>query len=115
MSMRYPAQAHAIYPYLKQLVAKVGPKKSLRLLLESQDWDKQPKDVQDLANRIVNTCYDIGFFQTLITHPQSVRKIVNDLLYECEGHSCEIAYTNIMAMLVDRVDRKFEVLPDPSG
>lgn len=115
MSLSYPAQFHAILPYLRQLVAKIGPKKSLRLLLESDAWDEQPKDVQDLANRIVNTCFDIGFFQTLITHPQSVDKIVKDPLYECEGHSYEIAYTSIMAMLLDRVDRKFEVLPDPRG
>ena len=114
-SLSYPAQAHANYSHLRRLLASVGPKKSVRRLIETLTGEGGPGTTRGLANTIVNNHYDIEFFRIFITEPNLIPEIIKTRLFDCVGHSYEITYLNILAILATSVDRDFSILPDPRG
>ena len=97
------------------MLANIGPKKSVRRLIERLTGASRPDTTTGLANTIVNNHYDIEFFRILATNSSLLPEMVENPLFECVGHSYEIAYSNILAVLARTIDRRFEVLPDPRG
>jgi hypothetical protein len=115
MSLSYPAQAHANSAHLQKLLELVGPKKSIRRLIDTLSGGGGPETRTGLANIIVNNYFDIDFFRILVTDPASVPKIIENPLFSWEGHCYHIAYANVISLLARSVDRNFSALPDPRG
>ncbi len=112
-SLSYPAQAHANYKHLKNLLAVVGPKKSIEKLLIRLDGPSVPGTPAGLANTIVNNHYDIEFFRSLTFTPAAAREVIKSPFFECIGHSFATAYANVLMILAATCDKDFGVLPDP--
>jgi hypothetical protein len=113
LSLSFPAQARANYRHLKNLVAGVGPKKSVRRLIQTMGKTSDPKELAGLANIIVNNHFDIEFFRAIITNPSKLPEIVKHELFDCVGHSYEVAYGNILAILASAFDEDRHAFPDP--
>jgi hypothetical protein len=115
LSLSYPAQAHANHAHLKNLLAAIGPKKSIFRLVETQavSGSGDPTTPGGLANIILNNYFDIESFRILLTSAGVVREVVDNPLFECVGHSYQIAYGNILLILATTLDKSFRVIPDP--
>jgi len=113
LSMSYPAQAHVNYTHLKNLIASIGPKKSIRRYVEAMTNPGGPGTTDGLANTVVNNHYDIEFFRILLTRPDLVHEVVEHSFFDCVGHSCVTAYANILLILSRTLDENFSILPDP--
>lgn len=115
LSLSYPAQAHANYSHLKNLLAAIGPKKSIYRLVETQavSGSADPTTPSGLANIILNNYFDIESFRSLVTSYGTVREVVENPLFESVGHSYQIAFANILLILATTFDREFGVFPDP--
>lgn len=116
LSLSYPGQAHANYTHLKELTRLIGPQKSiLRFVEEAEGPGGNPETPAGLANTIVNNHFDIEFFRLLAKNPKLARQIVEHPLFDCVGHSYQIAYGNIILVLATTLDQTFSVFPDPRG
>jgi hypothetical protein len=117
MSLSYPAQAHANYDQLKNLVAAIGPKKSILRLVETRALlgSGDPTTPAGLANIILNNYFDIESFRRLLTSAGAVRETVENPLFDSVGHSYYIAYANILLILASTLDKNFEIVPDPKN
>jgi len=116
LSLSYPGQAHANYTHLKKLMRLIGPKKSiLRFVEEMEEPGGDPETPAGLANIVVNNHFDIEFFRLLAKSPRLMRQIVEHPLFDCVGHSYQIAYGNIILVLAATLDEAFRVFPDPRG
>jgi len=114
LSLSYPGQAHANYAHLKELTRRIWPKKSiLRFVEEAEGPVGNPETPAGLANIIVNNHFDIEFFRLLAKNPRLIRQIVEHPLFDCVGHSYQIAYGNIILVLASTLDQAFRVFPDP--
>jgi hypothetical protein len=76
LSLSYPAQAHANYAHLKNLLTSIGPKKSMQRLIEMIDGPEGHGTTTGLANTVVNNHYDIEFFRILVTNPSLVSQVL---------------------------------------
>ncbi len=116
LSLSYPGQAHANYTHLKELTKLIGPKKSiLRFVEEAEGPGSTPETPAGLSSVVVNNHFDIEFFRLLAKNPRLIRQIVEHPLFDCVGHSYEIAYGNIVLILASTLDEAFRVFPDPRG
>lgn len=116
LSLSYPGQAHANYNNLKELTRRIGPKKSILRFVEGANAPGgDPKTPAGLANIVVNNHFDIEFFRLIAKNPRLIRQIVEHPLFDCVGHSYEIAYGNIILVLATTLDQIFCVFPDPRG
>lgn len=114
LSLSYPAQAHVNYTHLKNLTEHVGPQKSVLRFVEK--WGipgGKPETPSGLANTIVNNHFDIEFYRLAVKNPALIKEIIKHPLFECIGHSYEIAYGNIILLLATTLDPSFCLLPDP--
>jgi hypothetical protein len=113
LSLSYPAQAHANHGYLKSLLARIGPKKSIRRFVETLDG---PGDYPDtpggLASVIVNNHFDIEFFRRLVFKPDLARDAGKHPYFDSVGHSFQIAYGNVALTLATTLDPSLLVMPD---
>ncbi len=112
-SLSYPAQAHVNYKHLRQLLAAVGPKKSIEKLLERLDGPSAPGTPAGLANTIVNNHYDIEFFRFLTFNQTHARQVIANPFFDCVGHSFATTYANVLLILAATCDEHFKILPDP--
>lgn len=116
LSLSYPAQAHLNYDNLKELTRRIGPKKSILRLVEGANAPGgDPETPVGMANVIVNNQLDIEFFRLITKNPRLIRQIVEHPLFDCVGHSCEIAYGNVILVLASTLDPTLCVFPDPRG
>jgi hypothetical protein len=115
LSLSYPGQAHANYKQLKNVLASLGPKKSILRVIEHSTEPGGIDTPQGQANYVVNGHFDIEFFRVLITNPTMVRQAVEHPLFDCIGHSYQIAYGNIVLVLAATLDNDLKVFPDPRG
>jgi hypothetical protein len=113
VSLSYPAQAHANYDGLKELLRQAGFKKSVRKFIELLPGPGGVGTVQGLANRIVNNHFDLAAFRNLTLNQSSARAIVQNPFFECVGHSHEMTYGNNLLVLAATVDRDFHVFQHP--
>lgn len=112
LSMTYPVQAHANHGHLRNLIASVGFKKSVRKLadiLPSGGYGTP----SGLVNIIVNNHFDMEAFRGLTVSPLSAKDIVQNPLFENLGHAYSIAYGNVISQLASVSDRTFNVIPHP--
>ncbi len=72
-----------------------------------------PETPEGLANVVVNNHFDIEFFRILTTSPQTIRQVVEHRLFDCIGHSYQIAYANIALILASSCDKDLSFIPDP--
>jgi len=113
LSLTYPTQAHANYNVLKQLVEKVGFKKSIRQLMEQDSGPTGHGTISGLANTIVNNHFDFGAFRDLTFNQGMARTAVANPLFESIGHSHEITYGNNILVLAATLDPGFRTFPHP--
>lgn len=120
LSLSYPAQAHTNYTHLKQLLKRIGPKKStLRFVEQTQGSGGDPATPAGLANIVVNNHFDIEFFRLitinrpLATNPSLIQQIVEHPLFDCVGHSYQVAYGNVILILAATLDANLCIFPDP--
>src|SRR5260370_40332907 len=113
LSMSYPAQDHVNYTHLKNLIASIGPKKSIRRYVEAMTNPGGPGTTDGLANTVVNNHYDIEFFRILLPRPDLVHEVCEHSFFDCVGHSGVTAYANILLILSRTLDENFSILPDP--
>jgi hypothetical protein len=113
LSLSYPAQAHTNHGYLKEFLARVGAKKSIRQFIEMlQGPGGDPDTPAGLGSVIVNNHFDIEFFRRLVFKPEFARDANNHPYFECVGHSFQIAYGNVGLILATALDPEFLVLPN---
>ncbi len=113
MSLSYPAQAHANLAYLKSLVARIGPKKSIRQFVETLHGPGgDPETSAGIASIIVNNYFDFEFFRRLVFNPMLAREAVHHPYFDCVGHSYQIAYGSVGLTLATTLDPDFLVMPD---
>jgi hypothetical protein len=115
LSLSHPTETQGNYTHLKDLIAQCGFKKSIRLLIEQIGGPKGPGTLLGLANTIVNNSFDISSFRRLTLSPQSARAVIGDPLFECVGHSYEIAYGNNVLVLGATADPEHKVIPHPKN
>ena len=117
LSLSYPAQAHANYAHLKNLLAAIGAKKSIHRLVETQAVSESgdPTTPGGLANIILNNYVyvDIESVRMLVTSSGAVREVVDNPSFESVGHSYHITFANILLILASMFDKGFDVFPDP--
>ncbi len=112
LSMTYPAQAHANYKHLKNLIGSVGFKKSVRQLADVLPGGGYGTP-GGLVNIIINNHFDMEAFRGLTVSPLSASPIVQNPQFENLGHAYHIAYGNIISLLSAVSDHKFNVIPHP--
>jgi len=115
LSLSYPAQAHANHPRLKDLLRKIGPKKSIRRWATTAAGASRPETPRGLANIAVNNHFDIEFFRILAMDPRVIRQVVEHPLFDSIGHSYTTAYGNVLLILAATLNDDFGVIPDPRG
>ncbi len=113
-SMLYPAQSHLNFVNLKELSDLIGPKKSIRTwaeaaLIENRD---RPVGTEQMANTLVNNFLDSEFYLALTYDPRLAEEIYYDRYFESAGHSFHIAYTHVIRVIQDTVDREHKGLLD---
>lgn len=114
LSLSYPGQAHANYLHLKRLVERIGPKKSILRWVEVKTLPGgDPETPAGIANTIVNNYFDIEFFRVLVTSPRLVQQVVEHRLFDCVGHSYDVAYGNILLTLNATIEEDFSTTDDP--
>jgi hypothetical protein len=112
LSMAYPTQAHANYTHLRNLIANIGFKKSIRELADSLPSGGYGTP-GGLANTIINNHFDMQSFLSLTLSAQSANEIVQNSLFESLGHAYSISYGNIITLLASVSDSAFCVIPNP--
>ena len=112
LSMTYPAQAHANYDHLKNLIASVGFKKSVRKLADVLPGGGYGTP-SGLVNIIINNHFDMEAFRGLTVSPLSANDIVQNPQFENLGHAYSIAYSNIISLIASVSDRAFSIIPHP--
>lgn len=113
LSLSYPGQAYTNYSHLKNLLGAIGPKKSMLRFAENSGGPAGPESPAGLANIVVNNHFDIEFFRILTTTPGMIRQAVDHPLFDCIGHSYQIAYGNIALILATSLDKDLRFIPDP--
>ena len=113
LSLSHPTETQGNYQHLKNLIVQSGFQKSIRILIETIGGPKGPGTLQGLANTIVNNSFDISSFRGLTLGPQSARAVIGDPLFECVGHSYEIAYGNNVLLLGGTADPEHRFIPHP--
>jgi hypothetical protein len=113
LSLSYPGQAHTNHNHLKNLLQAIGPKKSMLRFVENSGGPGGPETPSGLANVVVNNHFDIEFFRILTTTPSMIREAVDHPLFDCIGHSYQIAYGNIALILASSLDNDLRFIPDP--
>jgi hypothetical protein len=112
LSMTYPAQAYANYDHLKNLIARVGFKKSIRKLADVLPGGGYGTS-SSLVNIIINNHFDMEAFRGLTVSPLSANNIVNNPQFENLGHAYRVAYANVISLVASVSDRAFNVMPHP--
>ncbi len=112
LSMTYPAQAHANYDHLKNLIVSVGFKKSIRNLADVLPGGGYGTP-GGLVNIIINNHFDMEAFRGLTVNPLSANDIVQNPQFENLGHAYSIAYSNISSLIASVSDRAFSIIPHP--
>lgn len=116
LSLFYPAQCLANLDDLRAVIAKVGPKKSLKLWAENALRNGMPASDEGLiaANRVVNNTIDTEFFKALAIVPvKAAPAVFEDRYFECTGHSYSIAYANTLYALIGSCGFDAASIPDP--
>ncbi|MEZ0497434.1 hypothetical protein [Sphingomonas sp. IW22] len=113
LSLSYPTQAHANYTRLKNLIALVGFKKSVRQLAASSLEGKGPDTPAGEANIIVNNHFDFGAFRDLTFSHITAKATAEAPLFESVGHAFQISYANNLSVLASTVDRAWSTIPHP--
>jgi len=114
MSMTYPAQSHANYDHLKNLISKVGFQKSIRNIAETMP-NGGFGTPSGLANIVINNHFDMDSYRGLTVNPLSVEQILKSPLFENFGHSYHIAHGNIISILSSVSDTHFRIIPHPKA
>ena len=115
VSLSYPAQAHANYLHLKELLSKVGFKKPVRELAATLPGPSEPGTVVGLANTIVNNHFDFSAFRSLTYDQTAAKAVVNDPYFESVGHAYQMTYANNVLVLAATADPDYHVIQHPRG
>jgi hypothetical protein len=113
LSLSFPSQMQANYNHLKQFIAELGFKKSIRSVVEGLAGPGGHETPLGNASRILNNHYDISAYRNLTVSPRSASAVVNTPLFGSAGHAYEIAIGNNLLVLAATADPQFEVLNHP--
>jgi hypothetical protein len=107
LSFTCPAKSHVNHERLKELLARIGPHKSLRT------FDAlHPHQGGQTLNIVLNNWHDLEFNWRLLINPQSVYSIVSSPYFDCVGHSLSIGLANTLLLVSSTFDREFAFIPD---
>jgi hypothetical protein len=112
-SLSYPTQAHGNYKHLKEMLAKIGFKKSIRELATKLPAPGGIGTLGGLANTIVNNHFDFDAFLRLTFNQATARSAIGDPYFDCIGHAYAMTYGNNIVVLAATVDPDFRVLQHP--
>lgn len=115
LSLSYPAQAHANYKHLKELLAKIGFKKSVRDLANILPPPGGPDTLRGLANIIVNNHFDFSAFRAVTHSERALKTAVEDPYFESVGHAFQMTYAANLVVLAATVDPDFSVIQHPKN
>jgi hypothetical protein len=108
LSLSYPPRRTQTTRTSRSLLTRIGPKKSILRFVERMDGPGGgPETPGGLANVVVNNHFDIEFFRLLALNPGMVPQIVTHPLFDCVGHSYNVAYANIVPILATMSIRVF--------
>lgn len=110
-SLKFPAQAHLNYTFLKQLIREEGPFKSLI----EYDYVISKAGITDkkLINGIINNWKDLQITSDISFNPYFIDRYSNDKYFLSIGHSQYITWSAALQTLAKSVDDKFSFLPNP--
>ena len=111
LSFAYPAHCHVNRAHLLDVLAAVGPQKSLRRFLEAE-YHTIPEETRRQLNIILNNWHDVEFNRRIILNPLKIREVAESPFFESVGHSLEIGLGQTLWMLSATFDPNFEFMPD---
>ena len=114
MSLSYPGQLHTSLAELRNVILKVGPKKSLKEWAEdvSVPGDKTFGGIISDVNTAVNNAIDVEFYKLIALDPDAEEKAYQDRYFESAGHCFHIAYQHLLSAAGATCDDDFEHLVD---
>lgn len=115
LSLSYLAQCHSNMGELREVLATIGPKKSLKTytdkVLLKEGHAAQAKLAT--ANTAVNNALDIEFYKTYALSPrENIKWMGEQKHFESIGHGYIIAYGQLIGMLADTIDENHIALPN---
>jgi hypothetical protein len=114
LSLTYPAQLHLNHKHLRDFLVRSGPKKSiLKYNSLNAKGENQASEEFKTINLILNNFFDIEGYRNLVINPSGVSKVVDNLYFDCMGHSYHIAYSSVLWLLSATFDPKSQYFPDP--
>jgi len=113
LSLCYPGQTHVSMQQLINVIAAIGPKKSLFKWAETQLLAGVPTldPVLSQANTAVNNALDVEFYKTFTMMPERAEVLFAHQYFESVGHCYHIAYACTLNLLAD-FDPNFERMPN---
>ena len=105
LSLSYPAQSHCSLDELRQVLAAIGPKKSLLQwnFINAVEAEAESQ-LHHQVNTVLNNWHDLRFFRQLIIDPRTVQSAVDNQYFESSGHAYYIAYAHVCSLLADTLE-----------
>ena len=114
LSLTYPAQLHLNHGHLRDFLVQSGPKKSILKYnsLHAKSENQASEEFRTI-NLILNNFFDIEFYRSLVIDPSGARSVIDNLYFDCMGHSYHIAYSSVLWLLCASFDPRAQHFPDP--
>ncbi|MBP2532568.1 hypothetical protein [Agrobacterium tumefaciens] len=115
LSLSYLGQCHANIEDLKEVIAKIGPKKSLKRYADNVLLTEGQAAQQKLAaaNNAVNNALDIEYYKLYALDPRkNAKKLVEQKHFEAVGYQYFIAYGQLIGMISAALDPDFKQIPN---
>jgi hypothetical protein len=114
-SLSYLAQCHSSLGELREILATIGSKKSLKSytdqILMSEGASAQAKLAS--ANVAVNNALDVEYYKYYAYSPRTnIEWMSKEPHFESVGHGYFVVYSHLLGMLADVIDPENVVLPD---
>jgi hypothetical protein len=108
-SLRYPSQAHRVWPDLIEIVKTLGCFKSIDLYHDKQQSTTGSN--QPIINRVLNYWYDLEGGGALSFDPTELQIFLQSPSFVSVGHSAYILYSSAINCIASIVDQDLKFLP----
>jgi hypothetical protein len=114
-SLSYMAQCHSSLGELREIIASIGKKKSLKSytdqILRSEGASAQAKLAS--ANVAVNNALDVEYYKYYAFSPRTnIEWMSKEPHFESVGHGYIVVYSHLLGMLANAIDPEHVVLPN---
>jgi len=114
LSLSYLAQCHSSMKELREVLATIGPKKSLKNYTDQVLRKEGPPAQLRLAsaNIAVNNALDVEYYKSYALAPhKNIAWMIREPHFESVGHGYFVVYGQLIGMLADTIDPDFSILP----